>query len=120
MSILGFIADEGRNLNIQVSVLYSTKAAKDGGLGKVLFWNRIVDLFRRGRVVGRARLFLTGPLSHAGDVALFETSQVSIGFKRITKDDILPEIRAGGGKHSTLTYIHVPAPLPTMRPAGHD
>ncbi|KAJ4145666.1 hypothetical protein LMH87_004506 [Akanthomyces muscarius] len=105
MSILGYIADENGELSIEVSLLYSTKATEDGDLGKVLFWDRIVDLIRRDRVVGRAKLFLTGPLSHARDSASYKTSDANIGFGRITRDDILPEIRAGGGKDSTLTYI---------------
>ncbi|OAR01026.1 hypothetical protein LLEC1_01340 [Akanthomyces lecanii] len=105
MSILGYFADKGEELNIQASILYSTKAVEDGNVGKVLFWGRIVDLFRRGRVSGRAKLFLTGPRSHAGDVESYKTDEVNICFGRITRDDILPEIRAGGGKDSTLAYI---------------
>ncbi len=105
MSILGYIADEGGKLNVKVSLLYSTKVPEDENLGKVLFWDRIVDLFRRGRVAGIAKLFLTGAVAHVGDFTGGKTGEVDINFGRTARDDILPEIRAGGSKGSTLIYV---------------
>ncbi|KAM3502420.1 hypothetical protein MY10362_004867 [Beauveria mimosiformis] len=68
VSMLSYLADESKNLNIRVSLMYGTKVPEDGSLKGVLFLNRIVDLFRRDQVAGEVELFLTGPVSQIRDV----------------------------------------------------
>ncbi|TQW11168.1 NADH-cytochrome b-5 reductase [Cordyceps javanica] len=111
VSILGYIADENKRLNIQIVVLYSTKVPQDGDLGKVLFLNRIVDIFRLGQITGEVKLFLTGLLSHSRELTGETRDEVNLKFGRMAWHDLLSEIHAGHSKDSTLVYVCGP---PTM------
>lgn len=105
MSILGYIADETDRLKLEVSVMYGVKVPEDGNLDKILFLDRIVDLFRRGRLTGKVGLFLTGPIPQGGDLHGGKTDAVDIKHGRMTKDAVLAAVRAGGDKKSTLVYV---------------
>ncbi|PMB67999.1 Oxidoreductase NAD-binding domain-containing protein 1 [Beauveria bassiana] len=105
MSMLSYLADESRNLDIRVSLMYATKVPEDGNLAGVLFLDRIVDLFRRGQVAGEVELFLTGPVSQFRDVTADRTGQVEIRFGRMTREDLMPKIRASSSKDDTLVYV---------------
>ncbi|KGQ05860.1 AP-1 complex subunit gamma-1 [Beauveria bassiana D1-5] len=105
MSMLSYLADESRNLDIRVSLMYATKVPEDGNLAGVLFLDRIVDLFRRGQVAGKVELFLTGPVSQIRDVTADRTGQVEIRFGRMTREDLMPKIRASSSKDDTLVYV---------------
>ncbi|KAF1730928.1 Oxidoreductase NAD-binding domain-containing protein 1 [Beauveria bassiana] len=105
MSMLSYLADESRNLDIRVSLMYATKVPEDGNLAGVLFLDRIVDLFRRGQVAGEVELFLTGPVSQFRDVTADRTGQVEIRFGRMTREDLMPKIWASSSKDDTLVYV---------------
>ncbi|EGX92593.1 Riboflavin synthase-like beta-barrel [Cordyceps militaris CM01] len=105
VSMLGYVADQDDNLSIQLSVMYSTREPEDGDLGEVLFLDRILNLFRTGRVSGNVKLFLTRPASHIYDRTADETGGIDVRFGRIEGGDLLSEISSGGSKESTLVYI---------------
>ncbi|OAA45219.1 Riboflavin synthase-like beta-barrel [Beauveria brongniartii RCEF 3172] len=105
VSMLSYLADESKSLNIRVSLMYATKVPEDGSLEGVLFLNRIVDLFRRDQVAGEVELFLTGPVSQIRDVTAVITGQVDIRFGRMTGEDLISKIRVSSSKDDTLVYV---------------
>ncbi|KAM3564888.1 hypothetical protein MY1884_000488 [Beauveria asiatica] len=105
VSMLSYLADESKTLNIRVSLMYATKVPEDGGLGGVLFLNRIVDLFRRDQVAGEVELFLTGPVFRIRDVTAVRTGQVDIRLGRMTREDLVSKISVSSSTNDTLVYV---------------
>lgn len=106
MSILGYLADESKAVDLRVSVLYSAKKPADGDVASILFLDRMRDLFRQGKIAGRMRLFMTGTGPEpSADQAGAPAEGFDITYGRMTNDDLLGEVRTDGSRDGRLVYV---------------
>ncbi|KAI1771790.1 hypothetical protein F4818DRAFT_189732 [Hypoxylon cercidicola] len=111
MSMLSTLA-AGPAAPFEVRVLYSLKHDGSGQAGRLLFLERIAQVFREGRLTGGLQLFLTGGDGGDGAVLSAEGDQV-IPFRarRMTVDDLAAAVGDATERRFAVVYV---CGVPTM------
>ncbi|KAJ4319997.1 hypothetical protein N0V84_006075 [Fusarium piperis] len=94
VSMMGHITEGGHDVDVRV--LYASKLPK-GGLGKVLFLERIAGWFAQGKLRGDLKVFATGGANEVKDA----------GFQVLKRRFGVEDIReaVGDGKNEVLVYV---------------
>lgn len=113
MSMLSSLA-EGPSVPFEVQVLYSLRDDGSRQAGRLLFLERIADIFREGRLKGRLQLFLTGGSGEDGVVVSGEGEaggEVPFSARRITVDDVAAAVGDAAERRFAVVYV---CGVPTM------
>lgn len=107
MSILSHIGET--NTGTEVRVMYGSKVPR-GGVGSIVFVDRIAGLFREGKVRGSVRLFATAEpaqqhLDELSGKGALETAGVEVQRRRMSVKDVEEAVTSGGREDSTLVYV---------------
>ncbi|KAK9419765.1 putative NADH-cytochrome b-5 reductase [Seiridium unicorne] len=112
ISMLSDIAEKG-SVGFAVSFLYSLKDPGPGrrDAAKMLFLERLHDLFKSGKVNGELRLFLTGGDVGKGTIECGGEDEVSFEGRRLGKQDLEEAVGHAVDRRFTVVYV---CGLPTM------
>lgn len=114
VSMLGYIGERTKEFSgLEVRMAYASKMPS-GGLGEMVFLNRITRLFGEGKVKGSIDVFATGSSGEApedGRRAMSGT-EVALHGRRLSATD-LEDLVGSGGQDPKSTIVYVCGP-PTM------
>lgn len=106
ISILSHLAEGDCPYDVQF--LYSTKAPKDLDAEKILFMERLADIYGREKVQGRLRLFLTGLDAAIGsEEPVLSCNEIDVPYKprRIVLGDVAEALGSKKEHGSTVLYV---------------